>query len=117
MSKLIRKALSAHNTPDVKYNILALTRSPTSPSATRLALLPGVTVKGVSKDHMDRPSPTFQSLGLEKGQVHGVFSNQAYVSDSVMMAQGKAIADTAKEYGVKHIVYSSVAGEDTGIAS
>lgn len=50
--------------------------------------------------------------------MYGVFSVQTFKNGiNQEIKQGKALADLAKEYGVKHFVYSSVSGADlnTGI--
>jgi len=84
------QALSAHNTPTIQWNILALTRDTSSSSARRLAALPGVTVRAVKADYMDHPAETLMGLGLKQGEVHGIFSNQAYVDDKTMIRQGES---------------------------
>ena len=92
---------------------------------------------------MDEPREVFaslSSLGIEKGGVYGVFSNQGYVDDATMIRQGarvacpswplsshahpstagNAIAEASLDFGVKHLVYSSVdvgGLDDTGIAA
>ncbi|WWC88919.1 uncharacterized protein L201_003834 [Kwoniella dendrophila CBS 6074] len=106
--------------PNDDFSIIALSRNPSSSSSTYLSKLPHVQVVQVADNCMDEPSKVFQSLGLHKGGVYGVFSVQGYVDDATMIKQGKAIADASVGFGVKHIVYSSVdfAGmEDTGFST
>ncbi|WWC70549.1 uncharacterized protein I206_104500 [Kwoniella pini CBS 10737] len=110
------EALSPHE----EFSILALSRNPQSESSKYLASLPRVKVVKVPDDCMEEPLKVFQSLNLQKGDVHGVFSVQGYVDDTTMIRQGKAIADASVEFEVKHIVYSSVdfAGlENTGFSA
>lgn len=92
----------------------------------------------VKADYIDQPKRTFSELGLKQGEIYGVFSCQAYVDDKMMIRQGEwvwldrcwirvkvlisgnAVADAAKEIGVKHLVYSSTdtgGVDDTGVAS
>ncbi|KAK8845630.1 hypothetical protein IAR55_006346 [Kwoniella newhampshirensis] len=106
---------------DPSWIILALTRNPESSASKRLASLRGVKVIKVAENCMEEPDKVFASLeGVRKGEVHGVFSVQGYENDKNMVKFGVAIADAAKDFGVKHIVYSSsqFGGlEDTGFAS
>ncbi|WVQ72643.1 hypothetical protein IAR50_002202 [Cryptococcus sp. DSM 104548] len=102
------KALAEYNTPSPTYTILALSRSPLSPSSLALGGLPGVKVVPVSKNYMDEPDKVLLEIGLGKGGVWGVFNVQGYVSEEVEWKQAKAIADTAKAIEVKHFVYSGI---------
>ncbi|WWD19578.1 hypothetical protein CI109_104039 [Kwoniella shandongensis] len=102
-------ALTKYNTStSTRFNVFAFSRSPSAPSSTRLASLPGVEVVEVAKDYMDDPTKAFEASGLAKGEVDGVFSVQGYVSEAAELKQGKTIIDVAKEWGVKHFIYSSV---------
>ncbi|WRT67562.1 uncharacterized protein IL334_004534 [Kwoniella shivajii] len=106
--------------PNPDFSIIALSRNPTSGSAQQLAKLPRVQVVKVADDNMDEPSKVFPALGLEKGDVYGVFSVQSYVDDNTMIKQGKIIADASVQFGVKHIVYSSTdfgGLDDTGFST
>ncbi|WVR06181.1 hypothetical protein IAU60_003211 [Kwoniella sp. DSM 27419] len=98
------EALSPNNT----FRIIALSRNPASGPSKKLAALPNTTVAEAPATVMDKPLEVLESLGLKKGEIHGVFSVQGYVDDAAMVRQGKAIADAAVAYDVKHIVYSSV---------
>ncbi|WWC62329.1 uncharacterized protein I303_104925 [Kwoniella dejecticola CBS 10117] len=102
------KGLIEALSPHAEFNIIALSRNPLSSSSKYLASLPRVKVIKVPDNCMEEPSKVFQSLDLQKGDVYGVFSVQGYVDDTTMIRQGKAIADTSVQFGVKHIVYSSV---------
>ncbi|ORY35053.1 hypothetical protein BCR39DRAFT_556553 [Naematelia encephala] len=102
------EALSANNTRALTpWKIIALSRSSTSPSSTALAKLPGVHVVQVEQDVMEAPAKAFAATGIEKGKVYGCVSIQGYVDVEAMYRQGCAIGDAAKEWGVKHFVYSS----------
>ncbi|WWD22583.1 NAD(P)H:quinone oxidoreductase, type IV [Kwoniella shandongensis] len=99
--------IRALTTSDPTWTILALTRNPTSPSSQKLASYPGVKLVKVDANCMEEPDKVFASLGMEKGDVHGVFSVQGYENDANIVKFGCAIADAAKDFGVKHFVYSS----------
>jgi len=121
--------LAEQNTLSIKpWNIIALTRDSSSAQSQRLAKLQGVKVVQAGPKLMDEPAETMSSIVIPEGSVHGVFSVQGYVSDEIMVKQGKsespmsysnvgyqllmeiigcAIADAAHAYGVKHFVYSS----------
>lgn len=89
MSADMSQALVAYNAPRVQWNIIALTRNAVSESAVKLASLAGVTVSQVERNHMEDPSQCLESLGLVKGEIYGVFSNQGYVDDITMIRQGE----------------------------
>ncbi|ORY21904.1 hypothetical protein BCR39DRAFT_552665 [Naematelia encephala] len=104
------EALSSNNSPNsdsTPWTIIALSRNVTSSTSTSLAKLPGVRVVQVEADVMDVPIKAFAATGVEKGKVYGCVSIQGYVDVKTMYSQGCAIGDAAKEWGVKHFVYSS----------
>jgi hypothetical protein len=71
-----------------KYIIYALTRTPATASATRLASLSGVKVLQVPKDVMSGPAAAFAALGWRKGDLYGVYSVQGYVDAETDAKQG-----------------------------
>jgi uncharacterized protein YbjT (DUF2867 family) len=97
------------------WQVRALTRQPTGSAARQLAAAGAEIVYG---DLDDRPS-----LDAAASGVHGVFSVQrgalgtppTPAEDEIR--QGQHVADVAAAAGVKHLVYSSVAGSDlaTGV--
>ena len=95
------------------WRVRALTRKPSGEAARRLAAL-GAEVIGV--DLADRGS-----LGPAFTDAYGVYSVQNSMISGLdgEIAQGKNVADAAKEAGVSHVVYGSagigVAG--TGVGS
>ncbi|KAL1412743.1 hypothetical protein Q8F55_000490 [Vanrija albida] len=101
------RALGAYNATSPTYTIYALSRDVAAGSSRRLEAVPGVKVVPAAKNYMDEPGLAFAATGLARGEVHGAFSVQGYISDKQQLHQGVAIADAAKEYGVKHLVYAS----------
>lgn len=99
---LIRALLSTKQ----NHTIYGLTRSPTSPSALKLKSSGINLITG----NMDKPSAIFAQLPRN---IDAVFSVQVPGGSSqthhTEEAQGKAFFDAAKDAGVKHFVYSSVA--------
>lgn len=83
------------------YSIYAVTRNPSSPSATALAAK-SPAIKLVTGDLNDVPA-IFQSL---PSKPWGVFSVQPRGKEEI--TQGKAIVDEAVKAGVSHFVYTSV---------
>lgn len=83
------------------YSIYAVTRNPSSPSATALAAR-SPAIKLVTGDLNDVPA-IFQSL---PSKPWGVFSVQPRGKEEI--TQGKAIVDEAVKAGVSHFVYTSV---------
>lgn len=93
------------------FTILAVTRSPTSPSAGKLASK-SPAIKLVEGDLNDVPA-LFASAGrVHKAPIWGVYSVQISQGKDVTfdgeIAQGKALIDESLKQGVKHFVYSSV---------
>jgi uncharacterized protein YbjT (DUF2867 family) len=88
------------------WQVRALTRDPGKPASRSLAELGATPVKG----DMDDPASLRQAM---QG-AYGVFSAQDYWSVGAQreVAQGKAVADIAKELGVAQVVYSSVGGAE-----
>ncbi|WOO82286.1 NmrA-like family domain-containing protein [Vanrija pseudolonga] len=101
------RALGAYNASAPQYSIYLLSRDPSAGSSKRLESVPGVKVVQVAKNYTDEPVAAFTATGLKKGEVHGAFSMQGYISAEAQLHQGIAIADAAKDYGVKHIIYCS----------
>jgi uncharacterized protein YbjT (DUF2867 family) len=95
------------------WRVKALTRNPEGPAARRLGALGADVIK---VDLGDRGS-----LGTAFSDAYGVYSVQNPMISGVEaeIAQGKNVADAAKEAGVGHLVYASagigIAG--TGIGS
>lgn len=95
----------------VPYQIVALTRDPTSPASQSLAAKSkNITLlRGDFNDCVD----IFQRAG-EPGSVHGVFSvqipafSQKGVPDDIEQTQGSNLVDAAIAAGVRHFIYSSV---------
>ncbi|KAH8906197.1 NmrA family protein-like protein [Coniochaeta sp. PMI_546] len=101
-------ALLASPTP---YTILALTRTPTSEAAQRLALL-SPTIHLVQGDLNDIPSLWTAASLLSPTPIWGVYSVQVSLGKNVTEAseviQGTALIDTALSHGVRTFIYSSV---------
>lgn len=89
----IQDLAKQNTTNSIPYTILVLSRNPTSGTAVRLGALPGVKIIAVEKDVMDAPLKVFEKLDrdgvVKKGEIYGVFSNQGYVSDALMVSQGE----------------------------
>ena len=88
------------------WTIAALVRNPGSDKAKALAARGVTLVKG----DLDDPTSVEHAI---RG-VHGVYSVQSPFDDGPdgEERQGKMVADLAAKAGVKHFVYSSVAGSD-----
>ncbi len=101
----------AHNLLDRGHDVRAVTRNPGSPAAR--ALVAG----GAELLVCDFDDP--ESLASAMAGVHGVFAMSTPFEGGVdaEIAQGKSIALAAHNAGVRHLVYTSVAGADqaTGI--
>lgn len=97
--------------PPYPYEILALTRNPTSAVAQALASKS----KNITllEGDLNDCSAIFSKAG-ERGTVYGVFSvqlpafGQKNVPEDIEERQGIALIDAALEAGVQHFVYSSV---------
>lgn len=92
------KALTS--SPNSGFELVALTRNPSSPSAQRLRQQPNVKI--LQGDLDDIPSI------FEKGSpFYGVFSVQTPLQPAKEEAQGKTLAEIAAKNGVKHFIYTS----------
>ncbi|SHF14709.1 Uncharacterized conserved protein YbjT, contains NAD(P)-binding and DUF2867 domains [Seinonella peptonophila] len=95
------------------WNVRALVRDPHQPTPQSLQKL-GVTI---IQGDLDDPI----SVQSAMKDVYGVFSMQALDLHNLdkELSQGKLVVDSAKNAGVSHLVYSSVAGANrqTGITS
>jgi uncharacterized protein YbjT (DUF2867 family) len=93
------------------WKLRALTRNPVGREAQSMAL------QGVEVMKGDLEDPA--SLASAAAGVYGIYSVQDFwaVGAKREVQQGKNVADAAKKAGVKHFVYSSVAGAErnTGI--
>lgn len=93
------------------WPLRAMTRDPSKPSARRFAEM-GVEV--VKADYNDR-----ESIDRALEGVYGVYlvTTPYEEGPEAEVTHGTTVTDAAKEAGVEHLVYSSVAsaGEDTGI--
>jgi uncharacterized protein YbjT (DUF2867 family) len=92
------------------FMVKALTRDPSSAAAASLKSKQIQLIKG------DLNEPGTYSSHLKN--VHGIFSVQALENGiEKEIDQGISLANLAKEYGIRHFLYSSVAGADlrTGI--
>jgi uncharacterized protein YbjT (DUF2867 family) len=94
------------------YRVRALTRSPEKPAALALSQIGAELWKG---DMNDRDSIVLAMTGM-----YGVFSVQTWWGENGLVReirQGKLVADVAKQLGIEHFVYTSVASADkaTGI--
>ncbi|KAI9870784.1 MAG: hypothetical protein M1830_001726 [Pleopsidium flavum] len=81
------------------FNILAVTRNPSSPSAKHLASKPNVSLL---KGDFDDPAAIFKQAPQK---VWGVFAVQ--LPSAKEETQGKALVDAAVANGVQHFLYSS----------
>ena len=88
------------------FKVRAFTRDDTKPAALELKKLVAELFKG---DLADK-----DSISKAVSGVYGVFSVQNFWEHGYdkEVLQGKNIADVAKNAGVKHFVYSSVASSD-----
>ncbi|KAJ2894487.1 NAD(P)-binding protein [Zalerion maritima] len=109
ISALLSQATTS-SPPAQTFEILALTRDPTSSSSQKLAKKssPTTTIKLV-QGNLDNPSSIFSAAReATKNPVWGVFSVQAAIGSSTELEQGKGLVDAAKEAGVKFFVQASV---------
>lgn len=89
------------------HEVHALTRTPDSPAALRLAAQGAKIVYG----DLDDPA----SIGPGMSEVNAVFSMHTFLGTAGVdgeVRRGKAAADIAKDVGVAHVVYSSVDGAE-----
>ncbi|KAH7366767.1 hypothetical protein B0T11DRAFT_274057 [Plectosphaerella cucumerina] len=98
-------ALLSHGNTDLV--IRALTRNPSS-AAAKTVLARGV--QPVKGDLLDRPSLLAALTGVDQAYLVTDFRGPDDVEGE--LKQGRLFIDTAKEAGVSHIVFSSVAGAD-----
>lgn len=82
------RGLGAYNASAPQYTIYLLSRDLTAGSTKRLESVPGVKVVQAAKNYMDEPGPAFEATGLKKGEVHGAFSVQGYISAEAQLHQG-----------------------------
>ncbi|KAJ5699500.1 hypothetical protein N7536_002513 [Penicillium majusculum] len=100
------KSLISRNAP---FEVLAVTRDPTSASAQKLRSLSS-DIKLVQGD-LDKPAEIFQNARrLASAPIWGVYSMQkhAAIGNSSEEIQGKNLVDKAIKQDVKFFVYSSV---------
>mgnify|MGYP006189242207 CR=1 FL=1 len=98
---------AARNLAKEGFRVKVLSRDPDSPKARGLAALGIEVVRG----NLDKPESYEQQLK----EADGVFSVQTFeYGTKKEIAQGKALASLARELGVQHFVYSSVAWADAG---
>ncbi len=93
------------------FQVRALTRDPSKSAAKELAMLGAEVVQGNLNDTA--------SIASALEDIYGVFGVLTFFEDGVEgeVRQGKNLADACKAAGIKHFVYSSVAGANlkTGI--
>ncbi|KAE8377182.1 nucleoside-diphosphate-sugar epimerase family protein, partial [Aspergillus bertholletiae] len=98
------KSLISRNAP---FEILAVTRNPTSTSAQKLRDL-SPNIKLVEGD-LDNPARIFQNAQrLTSSPIWGVYSVQAAIGNNSEEIQGKTLVDEALKQNVKFFIYSSV---------
>lgn len=90
------------------WRVRALSRSPDSPAARRLAAAGAEVVRA----DMDDPA----SLDAALAGVHGVYSVQNGVVSGIEaeVRQGRNVADAAQRAGVRHVVFGSAGTGDSG---
>ncbi|GKZ81756.1 hypothetical protein AnigIFM56816_006278 [Aspergillus niger] len=89
------------------FEILAVTRNPSSSSAQKLASL-STNIKLVEGD-LDNPGAIFRNAQrLTTSPIWGVYSVQAAIGNKAEETQGKALIDESIRQKVKFFVYSSV---------
>ncbi|RBA20854.1 hypothetical protein FPRO05_08301 [Fusarium proliferatum] len=86
------------NSPDSSFNIIAVTRDPTSRKAQALAANPKISVVEGDLDNVG-------AIFAKTGPVWGVYSVQ--INSDAEEQQGKAVINAAVQHGVQHFVYSS----------
>ena len=97
------KSILAHPKLSKEYKIRAITRDPSKPNAQALA------AKGVEPVKADLNDPDSLAHALQGSDaVFAVTNYWEKASKSGEIAQGKAIADTAKAVGVKHLIWSAL---------
>ncbi|KAH6656181.1 hypothetical protein F5X68DRAFT_178887 [Plectosphaerella plurivora] len=101
----VLNALLSHGHSDLV--IRALTRNPSSSAARTLETRGVQPVKG---DLLDRSSLLAALAGVDRAYLVTDFRGPEDVEGE--LKQGRLFIDTAKEAGVSHIVFSSVAGAD-----
>ena len=101
------EALIAHSAP---FEILALTRNISSPSAQKLATKPNVTL--VQGDSIN-PRSIFK-----EHQIYGVFLMTTFAPGKTQMeeAQAHPVIDAAVENGVEYFIFSSVDRGGAGVS-
>jgi uncharacterized protein YbjT (DUF2867 family) len=96
----------ARNLSQQGFNVKVLTRNPDGPKAQKLKELNIQLVKG-DLNHAD----TYRE---HLKDVQGIFSVQTFEKGVAKeIEQGLALASAAKEAGIRHFIYSSVAGADS----
>lgn len=93
--------IAALQASQAKFEILALTRNPSSPGAQALARKANVTLV---KGDPTKPTPIFKA---HKG-IYGVFSVTLMGKEDTEEAQAYSLIDEAIENNVEHFVFSSV---------
>lgn len=93
------------------HNVRALTRNPDSPAAVELTGLGATVLKG------DFDDPASLRAALDGADGMFAMGTSFEGGPEAEIAQGKALADAAKEAGIGHLIYTSVAGADknTGV--
>ena len=95
----------ARNLVQNQFKVKALTRNPNSEKAKTLEETGVELIKG----DLDDP----ESLRKHLDDLYGIFSVQTFDRGvKKEIEQGKRLADLADKFGVRHFVYSSVAGAD-----
>lgn len=112
---LLRALLSPTTTPSQPFEILALTRDPTTPSAQSLLTLPlpEHTTLTLIRGTLSDPTALFATAlsASSTKSIWGVYSVQAKPPNSDISleeVQGKALIDAALKHNVQFFVYSSV---------
>jgi nucleoside-diphosphate-sugar epimerase len=106
---LIKSLLSFQKPDAPSFQILALTRNSSSPSARRLASMPNVTV---IEGNLNDCAAIFAAIPSQHKPVWGVFSVQVpvagpFADHNIEVRQGQSLIDTAIANGVQHFVYAS----------
>lgn len=94
------------------WRVHALTRDPGSRKAAALAAAGATLVDGDLDDRASLDRAVAGAAGVFSVQAAGGFDPRFSADDE--LRQGRAIADAAKDAGVRHFVYTSVAGADRG---
>ena len=103
--------IDALNASSESFEILALTRNPTSHSALKLASKPNVTL--IQGDSLS-PCPIFEA----HKNIHGVFLMTTFAPGNVEMEEQQAhpVIDAAIANGVEHIVFTSIDRGGPGVS-